>query len=86
MQEILRTPRTTTSCTIEVQQINTTEGVMRSHRSLTQETLKTPRIRAYNLSREESLHICLIEEDETWITLYRHYLADRVTPAASHID
>jgi len=78
IQETMRTPRTTTSCTTKVQRISTSEGIKRSHRSLTQETLITTRIRAYNLSREESLHVCLIEEGETWMTPYRRYLADGI--------
>ena len=68
IQEILRTPRTTTSCTVEVQETSTSEGVKRSHWSLTQETLKMPRISAYNSLREELLHVCLVEEGETWMT------------------
>ena len=44
IQETLRTPWTTTNCTTEVHQISTSKGVKRSHRSLTQETLKTPKI------------------------------------------
>ena len=39
-----RTPRTTTSSAAVLQQISTSEGVKRSHRSLTQETQKTPKI------------------------------------------
>jgi len=41
IQETLRTPRTTTDNMAKVQQISTSEGVRRSHRSLTQETLKS---------------------------------------------
>ena len=80
IQETLRTPRTTTNCTTEVQQVSTSEGGKRSHRSLTQETLKTLKISVYNLSREDSLHVCLVEEGETWMTPYRSYLADGVLP------
>jgi len=79
IHETLRTPRTTTGSIAvvqqEVQQISTSEGVKRSHQSLTQETLKTPRIGAYALSGEESLHVCLVEGGETWMTPYRRYLA-----------
>ena len=80
IQETLRTPWTTTDNTAEVQQISTPEGVKRSHRSLTQETLKTPKISMYALSREDSMHVCLIEGTETWMTPYRHYLADGILP------
>jgi len=68
IQETLRTPRTTTDDTTEVQQISTSEGVKRSHRSLAQETLKTPRISTYALPKEESMQVCLVEGGETWMT------------------
>ena len=47
IQETLKTHRTTTNNIAEVQQINTSEGVRRSHRSLTHEMVKTPRISVY---------------------------------------
>jgi len=65
IQETLRTPRTTTEVTTEVQLISTAEGAKRSHRSLTQETLKMPRISTYALSGEDSMQVCLIEGGET---------------------
>jgi len=80
MQETLRTPRTTTYVTTEVQQISTSEGVKISHRSLTQETLKMPRISTYTLSGEESMQVCVIEGGETWMTPYRRYLAYGILP------
>jgi len=80
IQKTLRTPRTTSSCTAEVQQISTSKGIKRSHRSLTQETMKTPRISAYALAREELLDVFLVEESETWMTPYRHYLAKEILP------
>ena len=78
IQETLRILRTTTTLTAKVQHISTLEGVKRSHRSLTQETLKTPRISTYTLAGGESLHVCLVEEGETCMTPYRHYLADGI--------
>jgi len=80
IQETLRTPRTTIGTVAEVHQISTSKGVKRSHRSLTQETLKMPRISTYTSSREESLHVCLVEGGETWMTLYRRYLAEGILP------
>jgi len=80
IQETLRTPRTTTDNAVEVQQINTSEGVKRSHRSLTQETLKTPRISTYPVVGEKSLQVCLVEAGETWMTPYQRYLADGILP------
>jgi len=78
IQETLRTPRTTIDITAEVQQISTSEGVKRSHQSLTQETLKTSRISTYTLSGEDLMQVCLVEGGETWMTPYRHYLADGI--------
>jgi len=84
IQETLRTPRTPTGSTTEVQQevqqISILEGTKRSHRSLTQETIKMPRISTYALSREESLCVCLVEEGENWMTPYQRYLVDGVLP------
>jgi len=36
-----------------------------SHHSLTQETLKTPKISTYPILGEESLQVCLVEGGET---------------------
>jgi len=47
IQETLKSPRTTTDCVGEVQHVETLEGGRRGHRSLTQETLKVPKVRAY---------------------------------------
>jgi len=80
IQEILRTPRTAADNTAEVEQISTSEGVKRSHRSLTQETLKTLRISTYPVSREKSLQVCLVEEGKTWRTPYKRYLVDEILP------
>ena len=55
-------------------------GERRGHLSLTQETLRKPRISAYDLLRRESLHVCLFDEGETWMTPYRRYLAEGVVP------
>jgi len=49
IQETLRTPQTATDSTSEVQQISISEEIKRSHRSLTQDTLKTPKISAYTV-------------------------------------
>jgi len=64
----------------EVQQISTSEGVMRSHRSLTQETLKTPRISVYPVVRERSSQVYQVETGETWMTPYQCYLANEILP------
>jgi len=63
---------------VGVHQINTTKGRARSHRSLTQETLKTPRVSIYPVLGEESMQVFLFEGGETWMTPYKRYLADRI--------
>jgi len=68
IQETMRTPRTTTNFTAEVQQISTPKGVKRSHRSLAMETLKMSKISTYALPGEESMQVCLVEGGETWMT------------------
>jgi len=80
IQETLKTPRTITGCTKEIQQVSVSEDGGRGHRSLTQETLRVPRISAYDLSIGEPLHICLVDEGETSMTPYRRYLADGLLP------
>ena len=54
IQDTLRTPQTTTNNMVEVQHINTSEEVRRSHRLLAHETLKTPRISVYPVVGERS--------------------------------
>ena len=80
IQKTLRTPQTTTNVTTEVQHISTIEGVKRSHRSLTQETLKTHRISTYALSGEGLMQVCLVEGGKTWMTPYQRYLEDGILP------
>jgi len=64
----------------EVQQISTSEGVRKSHRSLTQETLKMPRISVYPVVGEWSSQVYQVETGETWMTPYQCYLADGILP------
>jgi len=47
---------------------------------LTQETLRASKISAYDLLRGEALHVCLVDEGETWMTPCRRYLADGLLP------
>jgi len=60
--------------------VSVLEGRGKGHRSLTQETLKVPKVSVYGLSEEESSDICLIVVGETWMTPYRRYLADGLLP------
>ncbi|XP_068503665.1 uncharacterized protein [Phaseolus vulgaris] len=80
IQETLKTPRTTMNNMTEVQQVSTSEGMRRSHRSLTQETVKTPRISRYPVAGEIAPQIYQVESGETWMTAYQRYLADEVLP------
>jgi len=65
---------------VGVDQVNTVRGGARGHRSLTQETLRTPSISAYPVLEGEPMHICIVEEGDTWMTPYRRYLADGILP------
>ena len=78
IQETLKAPRTTTNNVAEVQQVSTSEGIRRSHRSLTQETVKTPKISKYPVVGETASQIYQVESGETWMTAYQRYLADKV--------
>jgi len=78
IQETLKTPRTTTDNMAEIQQVSTSEGRRRSHRSLTQETVKTLRISRYLVAGEIALQVYQVESGETWMTTYQRYLADEI--------
>ena len=47
---------------------------------MTQETLRVPKISAYDLSMGESSDVFLVDIGETGMTLYRCYLADGLLP------
>jgi len=64
--------------TREVLLINTREG--RSHRSLTQETLKVPRVEACEVLGEKVMTVSSGKTAETWITPYQRYLANSLLP------
>ena len=59
---------------IEILQVNMLEK--RGHRSLTQETLKVPKVSVYGLSEKETPDVSLVGVGETWMTPYRCYRAD----------
>jgi len=80
IQKTLKTPRTITDKTAEIQHIGTSEGTRRNHRSLTQETRKTPRVSRYPVAGVIIPQVHQIEEGETWMTTYQCYLADRRLP------
>jgi len=77
--ETLKSLRTTADCLAEVHHVETSKR-RRGQRSLTQETLKVPRVSAYGSSREEPLDVWHVDIGETWMTPYRRYLADGMLP------
>ena len=84
IQETLKTPQTFTADNwVVVHQVNTTRGGAMSHRSLTQETLQTPKIGIYPVLGEEAMQVCLVEGGETWMTPYKRYLTDGILPLES---
>ena len=64
---------------MEVLGINS--GKERRHQSMTQETLKVPRITTYGLLGDEFLEVLQVNTIKTWITPYQHYLANGLLPA-----
>ena len=81
IQETLKTPRTfVVDNMVGVHQISTFRGGVRSHRSLTQETPRTPSVSAYPFSLGDPMQVCTVEERDTWMTPYRRYLADGILP------
>ena len=44
------------------------EGMVRGHRSLTHETLRTSRVRAHPAGETKMAQVCAIHELDTWIT------------------
>jgi len=63
---------------VGVHQVSTARGRVRSHKSVTQETLRTPSVSAYPVVEGEPMQICIVEEGDTWMTPYRRYLADGI--------
>ncbi|XP_068475169.1 uncharacterized protein [Phaseolus vulgaris] len=83
IQKTLKTPRTFVADNmVGIHQISTDREKARSHRSLTQETLRTPSVSAYPVSVGEGdlMQVCVVEEGDTWMTPYRRYLADGILP------
>ena len=81
IQETLKTPQTFVADNmVGVHQISTFKGRARSHRSLTQETLRVPSVSAYliSLGERDPMQVCTVEEGDTWMTPYRCYLADGI--------
>ena len=80
IQETLKTPRAFVADHLVLQISRSTEKVARSHKSLTQETLRSPRIRACRGEKVNMAQVCAIQEPDTWITQYKRCLADGLLP------
>jgi len=83
IQETLKTPRAFVAYHQVLQVCKSMERTARSHRSLTQETLRMPRVRAHPAGATRMTQVCAIHEPDTWITLYQRYMADGVLPMES---
>ena len=63
---------------MEVLGVSSEKG--RRNWSMTQETLKVPKITTYGSLRDEFLKVLQVDTKQTWITPYEHYLADGLLP------
>ncbi|XP_068478292.1 uncharacterized protein [Phaseolus vulgaris] len=77
-QETLKTPRAFVADHQVLQVCKSMKGMTRSHKSLTQETLRTSRVRAHPVGEAKMTQVCAIHEPDTWITPYQRYMADSV--------
>jgi len=66
--ETLKTARAFVADHLVHQISKSTEKAARSHKSLTQETLRSPRIRACRGERVNMTQVCATHEPDTWIT------------------
>ncbi|XP_068497746.1 uncharacterized protein [Phaseolus vulgaris] len=80
IQETLKTPRAFAADHQVLQVCKSTEGIARSHRSLTQETLRAPRVKAHPVEEAKTARVCAVYQPDTWITSYQRYIADDVLP------
>ena len=83
IQKTLKTPRAFDADHQVLYVCKSTERTARGHRSLTQETLRTPRVRAHPAKEVRTMQVCTIHEPDTWITPYQRYLADGMLPMDS---
>ncbi|XP_068466339.1 uncharacterized protein [Phaseolus vulgaris] len=80
IQETLKIPRAFVADHQVLQICKSKEGMARGHKSLSQETLRTPRIRAFPVGEIKMTQVCAVHELDTWITPYQRYMADGVLP------
>ncbi|XP_068497465.1 uncharacterized protein [Phaseolus vulgaris] len=80
IQETLKIPRAFVADHQVLQICKSKKGMSRGHKSLSQETLRTPRIRAFPVGEIKMTQVCIVHEPDTWITPYQRYMADGVLP------
>jgi len=80
IQETLKVPRAFVTDNQVIQVYKSRERMAIGHRSLTQETLRTPKVRARPVRTDEVMEVCAVGKADTWITPYQWYLADGVLP------
>ena len=80
IQETLKVPRAFVSDNQVLHVYKSLERLTIGHRSLTQETLRAPRVRSRPSKTDESMEVRAEKEPDTWITPYQLYLEDGVLP------
>ena len=70
IQETMKTPRAFVTDHQVLQVCKSREGMARGHMSLSQETLRTPRVRAHPVGETKMTQVCAVHEPDTWITPY----------------
>jgi len=80
IQETLKVPRAFVTDNQVLQVYKSRERIAIGHQSLTQETLRAPKVRARPVRTDEVMEVCAVGKADTWITPYQRYLADGVLP------
>jgi len=80
IQETLKKPRAFAADHQVLQVCKSTEEIARGHRSLTQETLRPPRVRAHPVEEAKTTRVCTVYQPDTWITPYQRYIVDGLLP------
>ncbi|XP_068504532.1 uncharacterized protein [Phaseolus vulgaris] len=80
IQETLKTPRAFVADHQVLQVCKSRERMARGHKSLSQETLRMPRVRAHPVGEIKMTQVCAVHEPDTWITPYQRYMTNGVLP------
>ena len=80
IQETLKVPRAFVTDNQVLQVCDFRERAAVGHRSLTQETLRAPRVRARPTRPNEVMELDASGRVDTWMTPYQRYLADALLP------